>query len=123
MEVELVGLEGSSNGRSCTVHSVCGVSVQVGDVLRLVPCVVTIDHVTEPAVKCVKVVDGMDTCTVAFIPRVQSKLPQVQKHLNQFVQVVELYADSPSPYKRKKSYTNKGMARVSLLLSNDGRSE
>ena len=27
MEVELVGLEASSNGRSCTLHSVCGKSV------------------------------------------------------------------------------------------------
>ena len=69
-DLEIVGLESNTNGRSCTVHSVCGQAIAVGDVLRLVGCIVQIDNITEDAIKCVKVIDGVDTCTVAFVPRV-----------------------------------------------------
>lgn len=123
MDIEVVGLTSSTNGRSCSVHAVCGDSVEAGDILRLVPCLVTVGSETEPAIKCVKVVEGIDTCTVAFIPRVQSTLTRVQAHLNRFVQVSELYENSDSAYKRSKSKSNRGMARVSLLHEDEGRDE
>ena len=123
MDIEIVGLSSNTNGRSCTLHAVCGDAVEVGDVLRLVPCVVTINHETEEAIKVVKVVDGVDTCTVAFVPRVQSSLPGVKGHTYKFVQVIELYSKSDSPYKRSKSQSNRGMARVSLLDPEEGRNE
>ena len=100
MDFEIVGLHHSSNGRSCSIHQRCGSSVLVGDVLRLVNTTVTVDGVDEPAIKCVKVIDGIDTCTVAFVPRVQAQLSKVKDNINRFVQVVELYTDSDSPYKR-----------------------
>ena len=39
-EFEIVGLLGDGNGRSCERHAVCGVSVEVGDILRTKECVV-----------------------------------------------------------------------------------
>ena len=122
MDSEIVGLSSSTNGRSCTLHGCCGDCVEQGDVLRLVPYVVTIGNTPEEAIKLVKVVDAMDTCTVAFIPRVQASLERVQKHLRKFVQVVEIYSCSDSPYKRSKSKSNRGMARVTLL-DDEGRKE
>ena len=91
--------------------------------MRLVECVIEYNGVNEIAIKCVKVVDGQDTCTVAFIPRVTMSLPKVQQHLNKFVQVSELYSLSKNTYKRSKSEANYGMASVELLLENSGRME
>ena len=42
-DLEIVGLRASNNGRSCTMHNTCGASLRVGDVLRLVSCVVNVD--------------------------------------------------------------------------------
>ena len=93
----------------------------VGDVLCLVECVVTIDNKTESAVKCVKVVDDVDTCTVAYVPRLIAKLEHVQGHLNKFVQVVELYGEADNSFKRSKSHRNLGMASCALLHDENGR--
>lgn len=65
--------------------------MRVGDILRLVPCVVTFDGIVKKAIKCVQVDGGIDTCTVAFVPRKQSNFPHVQAQLYTFVQVAELY--------------------------------
>ena len=105
-ELEVFGLHSASNGRSCSVHTECGRSVQRGDVLRLVKCVVDIHGATETAVKAVKVIDGVDTCTVGFVPRVLKTLPKVQSHLDKFVQVIEIYTDSPNTYKRSLLHWN-----------------
>ena len=66
-----------------------------------------------------RVIEGMDGCTVNFVPRVLSKLPVVQKHINKFVIVVDLYEDSPNLYKRDKSFKNCGMASVVTLNEDD----
>ena len=114
-DFEVVGLLSSSNGRSCTLHECCGEEVMVGDVLRLVACTVSVEGTVEEAVKLVKVVEGVDHCTVGFVPRVLMSLPIVKNQMNKFVQVSELYHDSENTYKRDKSYKNCGMARVSTL--------
>ena len=64
-DLEIVGLESSSNGRSCTIHRACGTSVAAGDVLRLVRCTVPVNGETEEAVKCAKVVDSVDKCSTS----------------------------------------------------------
>ena len=114
-DFEIVGLLSSTNGRSCTLHDCCGKEVEVGDVLRLVACTVSVDGVVEEALKLVRVLDGVDQCTVAFVPRVLMSLPAVKNHINKFVQVSELYKESENSYKRDKSYKNCGMAKVSTL--------
>lgn len=123
MDVEIVGLFSNTNGRSCTLHGCCGSHVGKDDILRLVYTVVEVNGVPERAVKCVRVLDGVDTCTVGFIPRIQANLPKVNDHINQFVQVTELYCDSPSSYKQSKSAMNCGMASAVLLSTSDGRNE
>eukprot|EP00977_Amphora_coffeiformis_P020686 scaffold8374_cov175-Amphora_coffeaeformis.AAC.125 len=114
-DFEVVGLLSSSNGRCCTLHECCGEEVEVGDILRLVACTVSVDGAVEEAIKVVKVVDGVDQCTVGFVPRVPMSLPAVKNQVNKFVQVSELYHDSNNTYKKDKSYKNCGMARVSIL--------
>ena len=85
--------------------------------------VITYQGKEEPAIKCVKVIDGLDTCTVAFVPRVLMTLPKVQEHLNKFVQVVEIFEDSPDSYKQAKARSNYGVATVKYLDENVGRNE
>lgn len=109
-EVELVGLYSSTNGRSCLMHECCGRSVVRGDLLRLIPTVVTINGKDENAVKFVRIIDGMQGCTVAFLPRVWYNLPNIQRNLYKFVIVSDLYVDSPNTYKRHKDHSNLGMA-------------
>lgn len=113
--LEIVGLHSNSNGRSCCQHKCCGEHVKIGDVLRLVKCVVTINLQAEEAVKLVKIEDGTNCCTVGFVPRVFSRSPQVQQHINGFVQVIELYKDSENTYKNTLSTKNFGVASVVCL--------
>jgi hypothetical protein len=112
---QIVGLSSSDNGRSCGQHSCCGQHVSEGDLLRLVRCVVTINGVPEQAVKLVKVTDGADSCTVAYIPREELRNPKIEASINNFCQVLELYHNSDSGYKRKLSHKNLGMATAVFL--------
>ena len=123
MDVEIIGLFNNRNGRSCSLHGCCGSHVGKDNILRLVATVVEVNGVPEEAVKCVKVVEGVDTCTVGFVPRIQAKLPKVTGHINQFVQVMELYCESSSRYKQSKSLKNCGMASAVILSTSQGRDE
>ena len=81
-DLEIVGLYQATNGRSCTTHECCGRTVKVGDVLRLVSVFIpiapndVINGVTdEYAIKVTKIEDGVDMCTVGFLPRYAVKFP------------------------------------------------
>lgn len=112
---QFVGLNSSNNGRSCSLHVCCGDHVRSGDLLRLLKCIVVINGVTEEAIKLVKIINGTDTCTVGFIPREELKNTKIQASINKFCQVVELYDESESGYKRKLSHRNYGMATAVFL--------
>jgi hypothetical protein len=98
-DLEIVGLFSNSNGCCCTIHTMCGNHVRVGDVLQLPKTVVTIDGHLEDAVKLVKIKDVADACTVAFVPQLQVCLPIVLFNINHFCIVKELYSNS-------KTHTN-----------------
>jgi hypothetical protein len=115
IDLEIVGLLGTTNGRECCMHECCGRSLKENDLLRIVRCVVTINNTTEEAIKFVKVTAEGDGCTVGFLPRCWFNLPKVQENINEFCIVRELYDESTNQCKRKKSKNNKGMAGVILL--------
>ena len=114
-DLEIFGLHNGGNGRNCSVHTECGRCVQRGDVFRLVRCIVVVAGRSETAVKAVKVIDGVDTCTVGFVPRVFVDFPKVVNHLDKFVQVIELYHDSCNSYKASLSKRNSGFCSVAFL--------
>jgi hypothetical protein len=109
-DIEIVGLHSCTNGRSWSIHEVCGDFVEVGDLLRLVPTCVTINGKDECAIKLVRLMDEVDGCTVAFIPRILMDLPRVQKNILRFCMVKELYRDSENSFKRHKDHRNMGCA-------------
>jgi hypothetical protein len=115
VDFEIVGLFGSTNCRSCCIHKICGKSVEAGEILCLVRTVVDINGRTESAIKLVKIIDGVDGCTVGFVPRVQSKLPKVVNCLDKFAVVRELYSSSVNSYKREKPNKNRGVVSATLL--------
>ena len=49
---------------------------------------------THHSENCVKVIGGVDTCTVAFLSKVIAHTRHVLQQVNKFAQVVELYKDS-----------------------------
>lgn len=108
MEVELYGLYGSSNGRYCERHAVCGECVVVGDILRLKRTVVKINDKLEHAIKFVNIVDGCEKCTVGFVSK--SLIDEYLCQINEFFEVVEIYREASNSFKRRKSCINKGMA-------------
>ena len=112
--LEIVALCSNTNGRSCSVHAICGEHVEPGDVLRLVKTVVECNRVPEEAIKCIKVVNGVDNCTVSFVPHNCICLPKAQEHLNKFVQVEELCHSLKNAHKQSKAAANCRVAPVQL---------
>jgi hypothetical protein len=84
IDFEIVGLYGSTYGRSCCFHKTCGKDVEMGSLLRFVRTVIDINGQTESAIKLVKIVDG---CTIYFVHRFQSRLPKVVDCLDRFAVV------------------------------------
>ena len=69
-DLKIIGLKMNGNGGSFTCHQTCGSMAKVGDILQLKMMVITVEgRGVEDAVKCVKIFDGAETCTVAFVPQ------------------------------------------------------
>lgn len=117
VDVEVVGLLSDTNGRACCSHQVCGEFLIVGDLVRLVYTTVTVHGKVEQAIKVVKIADGVPSCTVGFVPRVQTQLRSVVSHVGKLCLVHEIYSQSPNSYKREKSHKNRGMASLIYLDS------
>jgi hypothetical protein len=109
-DFEIVGLLGSTNGRSCNLHDACGSQVHVGDVVRLKRTLVNVADGSEEAICCVLVRGGRETCTVAFIPRALHSFKPILDHINSHAQVIEMYVTSHNTQKRRKNHQNMGMA-------------
>lgn len=117
-DLEIVGLLSGTNGRTCCMHDICGSYVQVGDILRLKKCVVeTRPDVVEDAIQCVRIVDGVESCKVAFIPRSHMHSKRVMENINGYIQVTDLYSSSSNAMKRRKSQQNRGIAGCVFLQS------
>jgi hypothetical protein len=71
----------------------------------------------ETVIKAVVIHDGVEVCTVGFLPRHVACRPQEVEYLHRmFAQILELYADDPKDRMRaNKSRRNHGMASYRLL--------
>ena len=115
--VEVVGIEASSNGRSCYQHDVCGALIEEDIVLRLrkVQIVNSLGR-EETAIAAYHVSDGIDQCRVGFLQR------HFVAHAKTFdgvlAQVTEVYTvGSESPIKRKKCRHNMGCCLAAIISS------
>ena len=111
---EIVGLKGTSNGRSCVSHDCCGAHVTLDDLIRFRLSVADVDGKIEEAIQVIRIRDGTESCTIGFLPRNIVKSGK-EKFIGKFAQIIELYEDSESEVKRRKSHRNKGVASFRLL--------
>jgi hypothetical protein len=115
--LEIVGLGASNNGHSCSVHSCCVDYLKVSDLMRLVKCLVLMKGELQEAIKCVHIIDGMNSCTATSVPRSMAKKLKIENELDSFVQVLELYDDSEWAHNRWKSHFNKEMVACIFIMS------
>jgi hypothetical protein len=118
-DIEMVGLFGSSNGRNCERHQCCGQHIRLGDLVRLKRTVVSVSRngqaSDEDAIAVVRIEDGVETCTVGFIPRVQMNAPKVVRSINKLAFLAEIYDVSENRYIRGVAKRNCGMAGLNLV--------
>ena len=113
----MVGLRRYSNGRSCCIHKICGACVVVNDIIRVRRTIVTVGGKCEQAGKAVLIRNGVETCTVGFIPKIILRNGNLGDILNSLCQITELYKDSESTFKRSKDHRLCGMAACRILDS------
>jgi hypothetical protein len=118
-DLHFVGLYGHTNGRRCDRHPFYGATIELNDLVRLKRTVVTINvngvNSVEEAIKIVKIEDGVEGCTVGFIPRTHMKLLKVRRSIDKVAIVAEIYTTSSNKYKRMTSKKNCGMAGINLV--------
>ena len=109
-DIEIYGLRSCLNGRSCPFHAVCGSQVKAGDILRIKRVVVDIsEDRTEEALSCVLVKDGVERCTVGFVPWFLFNEPMVLRNVEEHLQVTDLYAESDNTAKKLKDEKKLGV--------------
>jgi hypothetical protein len=113
--VEIVGIESSTNGRSCKEHDICGSILTEDIVVRLRKVqIVNGKGVEETAIAANWVSDGIDRCRVGFLQR--HLIKHCRRYDGALAQITEIYtADSESPMKRKKNRHNLGCCIAALI--------
>ena len=116
--VEIVGINSTTNGRSCEQYHTCGCVLEEDTLVRLRKRQVYINGCEQSAVGVYWVSDGMDQCLVGYLHHHQVK------HLNKpegaLCQVTEVYSDnSDSPRKQHKHKKNFGCAIAAIVSSNE----
>lgn len=115
---EIVGLHGTTNGRSCVLHDVCGSMLQVNSLVRFKWCRVKIRGVGEGAIKAVSVCFGRESCTVGFLPKSIALQPGAREmYHDKFATIVYLLDESDNIDVLAESRRSLGKAYF-LLLNN-----
>mmetsp|Transcript_19164 Transcript_19164/g.52629 ORF Transcript_19164/g.52629 Transcript_19164/m.52629 type:complete len:152 (-) Transcript_19164:59-514(-) len=114
--LEVVGLNYADPNPPALADEIAGSSVvKVGDLLRLKKTQVLAGCGFEDAVACVLVRDAEEVCRVAYVPQILVGNPMIERNIDRFAQVVELYETSANSAKQEKSKRDGGVAAVVLL--------
>ncbi len=112
--LEISGLKANTNGRSCRIHSVCGETVEVGNVLLLQPTIVLNKQgLNEYAISAKLMIHGIESCSVGYICKEFHYFKQMFE--NKLCKVVELHYNSNNAEHRRRSDRNMGIATCVLL--------
>ena len=102
--VDIVGTNTNTLGRTCEIHSTCGVVIRLDTVLRLRSIEI---RPGENAIAVYWVTDGIDRCRVGFLRR--HYVPNDEYYDGALVHVVEMYSsDDESTIHRKTFHLNMG---------------
>jgi hypothetical protein len=107
-----MGLESSTNGRSCGSHECCGKHICVGDLVRfrLVILEGAGDGQDTEAMKVIKIKDGTESFHVGFLHRYILKGARKEELTNAYGQAILLYKDSTIEMTKWKNKRLLGMA-------------
>jgi hypothetical protein len=114
---EIVGLESSTNGRSCGSHECCGNYLCVRDLVRFRLVIIEGDgdgQDTE-AMKVIKIKDGTEAHHVRFLQRYIVKGSSKEELKNAYGQVILLYKESTIEMMKRKNKHLLGMASFCLV--------
>ena len=67
--VDIVGINASSNGRSCAEHKICGSVLKLDSLVRFREVQIIVKGKEEIALVVYWVTDGVDCCHGGFLPR------------------------------------------------------
>ena len=67
--IDIVGINASSNGRSCEEHKVCGSVLKMDSLVRFREVQIIVKDKEETTLAVYWVTDGVDHCCVGFLPR------------------------------------------------------
>jgi hypothetical protein len=113
---EIVGIHGTTNGRTCELHDVCGSEVKVNTLIRFKFCSIEIHRRVEPAVNAVFIGYGEECCTVGFLPRAVSLQAGAKDVFHdEFAVIVCLHEESDDVDVREDSRRVLGKASFRLL--------
>jgi hypothetical protein len=95
LDGSIVGIYGTTNGRSCEIHDTCGSSIAEDSLIWFKFCYVERYGRIKPAVKAVKIQAGEERCSVGFLPREITLQPEAKDmYHDAFAVIVFLHADS-----------------------------
>jgi hypothetical protein len=120
-QMEVVGLESSSDGRSCNQHLCCGQYIRKNDKLVCQWQMQAINSNTPEAVVQVYALnnDGLPSCHVGYIPKRYFKKFGVQRFQLMFLRVKTDYRVSLNSMERHRSHYNYGMVLCEIIKDNN----
>ena len=90
--INIVGINPSSNGRSCEEHQVCGSVLKLDSIVRFREVQIIVKGKEETTLVVYWVTDGVDCCHVGFLPRHMVKYKEACD--GRLAQVVEFLSES-----------------------------
>ncbi len=119
--VEIVGTEMRCQGHSCKMHEIRGEVLTEDAVVRLRKIQLMVEGKEETAIAAIWVMDGINRCRVAFVPR------QMMKHATRYdealAQVTHIFSGDPETCDSVECclfFKNKGFCLASIISTLPG---
>ncbi len=118
--IDVVGLEKSDSGRSCTLHLCCGQYIRTNDKLVCQWCVQSLNgNVPESVVQVWSLNnDGLPGCHVGYLPKRYFKKFGCERFHLMYLRVKLDYRGSENQCERSRSNHNGGMALCEIIRNN-----
>ena len=107
--VDIVGIKTGECGRSCEKHSVCGLSLEVHDIVKIRKMEIINEYEAEETAMAVILVErGVETCRVGYLSRSMFEVYQYLDGLT--AKISKIITKDDESHMRRKMYQNKGYA-------------
>lgn len=110
---EIVGLRGTTNGRSCDVHACCGETLRTNDLVKFRSVGVAVGNKQERAIAAVRLEEGVERCTVGFLP-VYMLFTQGDL-VGKVARIEKTYQGSDNVAEREMDHRMVGVARFAVV--------